>query len=144
MREEKAAVNTDKEIWRETPGDYYSPSIHVTEKSRFTKKIGIGINVGGHVYVKPVEEWHRLAERDKATTDLIRWMRDTLESNLTLLKKHAENTTFSVTSIYQANVWLEENGDYCKCDKQKEGCGADRWAVNSHCNTCGKEVGDEQ
>jgi hypothetical protein len=47
--------NTDKELWRETPNDYYSPSIFVTEQN------SIGINVGGMVYVKPVEEWHRLA-----------------------------------------------------------------------------------
>jgi hypothetical protein len=48
-------VNTDKEIWREIPGDYYSPSIHVTEQNT------IGINVCGVVYVKSIEEWHRLA-----------------------------------------------------------------------------------
>ena len=47
-------VNTDKEIWRKIPGDCYSPSIHVTEGG------GIGINVGGHVKVAPVEEWFKL------------------------------------------------------------------------------------
>lgn len=35
--------NTDKEIWRLKPGDFYSPSIHVTNQN------GIGINCGGHV-----------------------------------------------------------------------------------------------
>ena len=45
--------NTDKEIWREVEGDYYSPSIHVTESG------GIGVNVGGYVIVAPVEEWHK-------------------------------------------------------------------------------------
>jgi hypothetical protein len=53
MSNEEAAVNTDKEIWRRTADDYYSPSIHVTEDN------GIGINVGGHVIVKPVEDWHK-------------------------------------------------------------------------------------
>jgi hypothetical protein len=49
------AVNTDRELWREKPGDYYSDSIHVTHDN------GIGINCGGHVIVKPMREWHRLA-----------------------------------------------------------------------------------
>lgn len=89
-------------------------------------------------------EINRLYEQSKATAELIKKMRDALESNLTLLRKHAENTTFSTIAINEADQWLKENGDYCKCDKQKEGCGADRWAVNGRCNTCGKEVGDEQ
>jgi hypothetical protein len=46
------AKNTDREIWRAVPEDYYSPSIHVTEGG------GIGINVGGLVIVMPVERWH--------------------------------------------------------------------------------------
>jgi hypothetical protein len=52
-KEGMAGVNTDKEIWRKIPDDYYSPSIHVTEAGR------IGINVGGHVLVAPIEQWHR-------------------------------------------------------------------------------------
>lgn len=48
-----AYENTDKEIWREIPDDYYSPSIFVTKENN------IGINVGGHVYVKTVEQWHK-------------------------------------------------------------------------------------
>jgi len=47
--------NTDKEIWREKPGDYYSPSIHVTAFG------GIGMNVGGHVVVAPIKTWHNCA-----------------------------------------------------------------------------------
>ena len=47
-------VNTDKNIWRNVKDDYYSPSIHVTEEGN------IGINVGGHVIVKPVEDWFLL------------------------------------------------------------------------------------
>ena len=46
------ALNTGKEIWRKTPGDYYSPSIHVTEFG------DIGINVGGYVLIAPIEKWH--------------------------------------------------------------------------------------
>ena len=47
--------NTDRELWRERQGDFYADSIHVTEGG------SIGINVGGTVYVLPVQEWHRLA-----------------------------------------------------------------------------------
>lgn len=54
-----AYENTDKEIWRETPDDYYSPSIHTTEQNL------IGINVGGHVYVKSVREWHQVATENE-------------------------------------------------------------------------------
>lgn len=49
------ALNTDRELWREVEGDYYAPSIFVTERG------GIGIDVGGSVYVKPIREWHALA-----------------------------------------------------------------------------------
>ena len=50
--DKNACENTDKEIWRKTESDYYSPSIHVTESG------SIGINVGDYVIVAPVEEWH--------------------------------------------------------------------------------------
>ena len=50
--QESACLNTDKEIWRKVHGDFYSPSIHVTEFN------GIGINVGGTVLVAPVEAWY--------------------------------------------------------------------------------------
>jgi len=49
-------ANTDRELWRERPGDYYADSIHVTEQG------AIGVNVGGHVIVLPVRDWHRRAE----------------------------------------------------------------------------------
>ena len=57
---EGPCVNTDREIYRERPDDYYADSIHVTEGG------GIGINCGGMVYVKPLREWHRLAEQHEA------------------------------------------------------------------------------
>jgi len=53
--EEKCCKNEDVHLWREIPDDYYSPSIHVTKQG------GIGINVGGCVYVKTIEEWFELA-----------------------------------------------------------------------------------
>lgn len=56
---DQAYANTDRELWRREAEhesmSYYEPSIFVTEQGN------IGINVGGRVYVKPVEEWHRLA-----------------------------------------------------------------------------------
>ena len=51
---DQACENTDREIWRLVPSSYYSPSIHVTAEN------GIGINVGGHVIVMPVEVWHEI------------------------------------------------------------------------------------
>ena len=62
---ERAAKNTDREIWRRKspdsldPDGYYQPSIHVTEGG------GIGMNVGGTVVVMPIEQWHQLALRSK-------------------------------------------------------------------------------
>lgn len=51
--------NTDIELWREKEGDYYADSIHVTENGK------IGMNVGGHVIVMPIKEWHKVADVDK-------------------------------------------------------------------------------
>lgn len=48
--------NTDIEIWRRIPGDFYSPSIHVTASG------GIGMDVGGRVIVAPVEAWFKAME----------------------------------------------------------------------------------
>lgn len=65
VTEEAVAVpNTDREIWRETPGDYYSPSIHVTAEG------GIGIDVGGLVIVMDVYDWHQLANKQTAALPL--------------------------------------------------------------------------
>jgi hypothetical protein len=50
----QAVANTDRELWRERD-DYYADSIHVTEGG------GIGINVGGTVFVMPLKKWHDLA-----------------------------------------------------------------------------------
>ncbi len=47
-----ACKNTDREIWRAVPGDFYADKIHVTEHG------GIGIDCGGHVLVAPVRKWH--------------------------------------------------------------------------------------
>jgi hypothetical protein len=49
------AKNTDRELWRERAGDFYADSIHVTAGG------GIVINCGGHVIVRTLREWHKLA-----------------------------------------------------------------------------------
>ena len=60
--------NTDKEIWRKLPGDFYSDSIHVTGNN------GIGINCGGHVIVAPIRKWHDCGEKLLCVNpDLPRW-----------------------------------------------------------------------
>lgn len=51
----EASINTDKELWRETEGDYYANSIHVTKGG------GVGINVGGSVRVLTLQQWHEAA-----------------------------------------------------------------------------------
>jgi hypothetical protein len=51
-----ACKNTDKEIWREQPVDYYSDSIHITERN------GVGINCNGHVIVAPIRKWYKAGE----------------------------------------------------------------------------------
>lgn len=58
-----ACQNTDREIWRKRPGDFYSPSIHVTENGN------IGINFGGSVIVAPVERWHAWGQKSLAESD---------------------------------------------------------------------------
>jgi len=61
---EDCCMNTDVEIWRERPDDYYASSIHVTQDGR------IGIDVGGTVYVKSVKEWHDLANLERIVTPM--------------------------------------------------------------------------
>src|ERR1700760_57705 len=61
--------NTNRELWRgpdDGRGAYYADSIHVTQGG------GIGIDVGGHVIVKPLRDWHALAAaaRDPGTNHL--------------------------------------------------------------------------
>jgi hypothetical protein len=56
--ETNVAENTDRELWREREGDYYANSVHVTKSG------GIGMNVGGHVIVLPIELWHSAAKKE--------------------------------------------------------------------------------
>lgn len=68
MSEYQACENTDKEIWREEPGNFYSDSIHVTKSG------GIGLDCGGHVFVKSIRAWHGLAaELERVTKERERY-----------------------------------------------------------------------
>lgn len=52
----KCCQNTDTELWRERPGDYYSDSMFVTNEN------SIGMNSGGHVIIMPLKKWHKSAK----------------------------------------------------------------------------------
>lgn len=65
MTQNDPKQNTDTELYREEPKDYYANSIFVTEDGR------IGMDVGGLVIVKPIAEWHNLAtQRQKTVAEL--------------------------------------------------------------------------
>lgn len=52
MNKHQAVENTNRELWRERPGDFYSDSIFVTENG------SIGMNCGGTVAVMPIRQWY--------------------------------------------------------------------------------------
>lgn len=90
----QAVTNTDKEIWRECPEDYYSnrvmDSIHVTKDG------GIGINCGGHVRVMRVGEWHSLAAE---VSELIKRLNRLGESARAVYTSLAQSPTFEIPPI---------------------------------------------
>lgn len=99
-----AVANTDRELWRERPGDYYADSIHVTEGG------GIGINVGGLVIVRPLREWHRAmrlmtpmtaGEADAAYDDAPAIPMSDVEIQSIVAKVTASD-------VEQHNAWVEE------------------------------------
>ena len=57
----EAVQNTDKEIWRRVPDDYYADRAFVTVSG------AIGICSGGLCVMRPVDEWIKLAMKDSAT-----------------------------------------------------------------------------
>jgi hypothetical protein len=65
-------ANTDREIWRQTPDDYYSPSIHVTAAG------SIGMNVGGKVIVLPAQSWHTIADGAMDLTEKFKNLKQTV------------------------------------------------------------------
>ena len=85
------AINTDCELWRKVPGDYYSPSIFVTENG------SIGINVGGLVLVAYVEAWFKAGQ--------IAWCVE--PPNMFL-----HPTAFGVRLRWRFGQWLVRFGNY--------------------------------
>ncbi len=76
--------NTDRELWRDN-SRFDGPSIHVTKYG------GIGIDVGGTVFVKPLRGWHALAKAAAAPAErLPRPSADPHEYSDEWLKKRAE------------------------------------------------------
>lgn len=88
--------NTDRELWRETPEDYYADSIHVTEGG------GIGINCGGTVIVRRLRDWHRAVEETKRLYDA-----------LVKFGKHAKDCLFDAPLATGDGFW----GCDCGFDK---------------------------
>lgn len=50
------ATNTDRELWREKEGDYYSPYVFVTKSG------GIGMCASGLCVVQSISQWIKDAE----------------------------------------------------------------------------------
>ena len=86
--------NTDKEIWRKYKDDFYSPSIHVTERGE------IGINVGGYVTVASVEDWHR-AKQPQPDDLVVEKIIDKVGGygNFPLLKMSRESLKAEITKL---------------------------------------------
>src|SRR3990172_2491619 len=78
----KAYKNTDTELWRERPDDYYSPSVHVTQDGE------LGINVGGLVTVASLRQWHRWAEESELNEGRATAYQDTLVIALKILQEN--------------------------------------------------------
>lgn len=62
---DQPCINTDREIWRERPGDYYADSIHVNADGH------IGIDCGGYVIAMPVQKWHEIAANEIERAELL-------------------------------------------------------------------------
>jgi len=76
MKDDRGAQNTDRELFQEKVGDYYSNSMHVTEAG------AIGIKVGGSVIVMPLAKWHSLAKAPQphvGCAELVAAIKDTLD-----------------------------------------------------------------
>ncbi len=74
------AANTDRELWRERPGDFYADSIHVTQTG------GIGMKVGGVVTVRTLYEWHAAMHEADEMRHLLERIHQLVEDDLTSCK----------------------------------------------------------
>ena len=108
---EGSCQNNDKILYREKNSTHYGSfddSLFVTEGG------GIGINVAGTVYVKPLKEWHQLSnEDDRLKAELeqkTRWLDETLArgdrvlSQLSVAKECLKEIATARTNIGNATV----------------------------------------
>ena len=95
-----AVLNTDRELYRVPDvggnGDYYLDRIHVTQGG------SIGINVGGLVIVKPLSEWHELAQDLWAEKELVQARIDKLTEALT---RQSDNMAFVLNHTDTGNLY---------------------------------------
>jgi hypothetical protein len=90
QRDEMGCVNTDKELFSEVEGDFYSPRCHMTQDR------ALGINVGGYVYVQKLSQWVDLIARELPLKERI----GELEFNTTSLHQDYQ----SKVDILQAEI----------------------------------------
>src|SRR5438045_2425663 len=98
MTTPQGMLNTDREIYRSPTDSMYDDSIHVTEGG------SIGLNVSGHVIVKPLREWHQLAAQGREAMHLeIKLAKDQLHGVVRYLHsdddKHSARAKSSTDSI---------------------------------------------
>jgi hypothetical protein len=87
--DDRAALNTDQEIWREFVGD--------SERGDYIFVAcggGIGINVGGYAVVKPLKDWHSQAIEGASRYWEHRWRDEKAENDRlrNLLKTASEDS----------------------------------------------------
>jgi hypothetical protein len=108
-------MNTDRHLWPDVSDPLAErESIHVTAQG------GIGINVGGYVYVKPLREWHKLAGGKEAmqpvrdsqptvfTSNLVAAARELLRLKDLKTDANAINTSGSWEAVHRREAMLEE------------------------------------
>jgi len=100
MNREKAQHNADKEVWREEPDNYYSPSLRVTQGG------AIGIDVGGTVIVKTIRDWHRLAMRGGVIDQ--EKLKDLLRAGIELVESAYAHSHGGRT---RPEIWLKQAKD---------------------------------
>jgi hypothetical protein len=63
--ENQPKQNTDIELWRERPGDYYADSVFLTKGG------GIGMKCGGNVIVRTPRRWQALARENHRLREIV-------------------------------------------------------------------------
>jgi len=94
--EENTGENTDREIWRKEPGDFYSPYISVSADNE------IIICVGGKAYQAPVGVWFELMRRNKEKGNIMK----------KLLQLHHQSKTDHNDTIMVEQNTVETTDDF--------------------------------